>query len=200
MLTEAYKFRLYGRTKGRSKKNIDLEIYKKKLLTYKINEFNCNHTYILDIGTGYGESSIYLSSKHKKKIIIACEKYIDGNYNLIKIIEHKNISNIKIYPGNVNEMLQKKVKHKLFSHVFIFFPDPWHKKKHFKRRLVTNDFLKNIYKFLKSKGEIFIVTDSVSYKESIFETIFKLKDFYSWKNQYEFYLDMKDYYNLEKGR
>ena len=81
--------------------------------------------------------------------------------------------------------------------VWIFFPDPWPKKKHFKRRLINDDFLKKIYNFMNSKSRIYIVTDSVSYTYSIIKTIYKNKNLFEWVNQNLLYLCLKDYYYLE---
>ena len=61
MTTNKFKNRLFGRTRGRSKKKIDIKNYLSKLEKYKLPKFDKNINYILDIGTGYGETSIYLS-------------------------------------------------------------------------------------------------------------------------------------------
>ena len=61
MTADKYKNRLFGRTRGRSKKKIDLKNYFSLLKKYKIPTIDPNKNYILDIGTGYGETSIYLS-------------------------------------------------------------------------------------------------------------------------------------------
>jgi len=99
MVTTNFKNRLYGRTRGRSHKKINKEEYSKLLNKYKISKLKKNICYILDIGSGYGETSIYLSNKYPESKILACEKYIDGNINLCKQIHNINIDNIYIYPG-----------------------------------------------------------------------------------------------------
>jgi len=189
--------KLFGRTRGRSSKKTSLAQYLKIIKKYKIQEFNENSNYILDIGTGYGETSIYLSKKNKDKNIISCEKYIDGNLNLIKKIELENITNIKIHPGNVYEILNKLGNKKCFDSIWIFFPDPWPKKKHFKRRLITFNFLKKLHNYLKSRGKIYIVTDSPSYTKQILNSIYQASVFYNWTNQNEAHFILKDYFDFE---
>ncbi len=197
MNKDNYKNRLYGRTKGRSKKKININYYNELLSKFKFREFNQKKNYILDIGTGYGETTIYLSNKFLNKTVIACEKYINGNLNLFKEIKYRGIKNIELYPGNINDILQTSNKKKYFDMVWIFFPDPWPKKRHFKRRLVNEEFLKRIYHFMNLKSRIYIVTDSVSYTYSIIKDIYKAKNHYKWINQNLLYLSLKDYYNLE---
>ena len=197
MNIDSFKYRIYGRTRSRGKKNITKEKYLLKTEKYKIKRLYKNINYILDIGSGYGESTIFLSNNNKKNIIISCENYINGNLNLVNKIENYGISNIRIYPGNVNQLLDDLNKQIKLKKIYILFPDPWPKKKHIKRRLITNDFLKKLYIFLKQNGEIVIATDSFSYSKQIFKSIFNVKNLFNWKNQRNMYLGLNDYYNLE---
>ena len=196
MEDKRFKNRLFGRTRGRNKK-INIQNYKKLIDKYKLTNMSSKKNYILDIGTGYGETSIYLSNKYKKKSIISCEKYIDGNLNLINNIENNKIENIYIHPGNVHEILDKIEKKNYFDLVWIFFPDPWPKKKHHKRRLINKNFLSKVYFYIKENGKILIVTDSNSYSRSILKSIYESKKMYHWLNQNSLYLSIKNYYDLE---
>ena len=89
MLSNNYTNRLFGRTRGRSKKKINLKNYYEIVDKYKFEKFNKKFDYILDIGTGYGETSIFLAKQFSDKVVISCEKYINGNIILIKNIEKK---------------------------------------------------------------------------------------------------------------
>ena len=195
--SHGYKHKLFGRVRGRSNKEISLAQYFKIIQKYKFTEFKENSNYVLDIGTGYGESSIYLSKKNKDKNIISCEKYVDGNLNLIKKIKQENIININIHPGNVHEILDKLGDKKCFDLICLFFPDPWPKKKHYKRRLITFNFLKKIHKNLNSNGKIYIATDSQSYTKQILNSIYQASSLYNWANQNEAHFSFKDYFDFE---
>mgnify|MGYP001409087271 CR=1 FL=1 len=190
------KNRLFGRTRGRSKKKINLQIYYETVNKYKFKNFIDQSEYILDIGTGYGETSLFLSKQFPDKIIISCEKYIDGNIILLKNIDKNNINNILLHNGNVYDVLEITNK-KYFSLVWIFFPDPWPKNRHSKRRLITSDFLIKLHKFLKENSEIYIATDSTIYVRFILNSIFKCKDYFLWVNQSQINLTIKDYFDIE---
>ena len=95
------KYKIYGRTKGRKKKNYNLDqTFIKSVITKNIN-IKIKDNNILDIGSGSGENSIYQSMKFPNSKIIACETFFDGNINLCNEVFKKNIQNILIYNGNV---------------------------------------------------------------------------------------------------
>ena len=196
MFNSNYRNRLFGRTRGRSKKKINLKNYYETVEKFKFQNFNEKFDYILDIGTGYGETSVFLANKFIDKIVISCEKYIDGNINLLKNIEKNKIHNIRLYNGNVYDVLENTNK-KYFKLVWIFFPDPWPKNRHAKRRLITSDFLVKLHKNLKENSEIHIATDSRIYVRFILNSIFNCKDYYLWLNQSKMNLNIKDYFNIE---
>ena len=196
MLCSNYSNRLFGRTRGRSKKKINLENYYETVDKYKFQHFNEETEYILDVGTGYGETSIFLAKQFPDKVIISCEKYIDGNIILLKNIENNKIKNILLHNGNVYDVLESENK-KYFKLIWIFFPDPWPKNRHAKRRLVTSDFLLKLHKKMKENSELYIATDSVIYVRFILNSIYKCKDYFLWVNQFKINLGIKDYFDIE---
>ena len=196
MLNSSYTNRLFGRTRGRGKKKINLNNYYKAIEKYKFENFNEKSDYILDIGTGYGETSIFLAKQFLNAVVVSCEKYIDGNIILLKNIEKNKIKNIQLHNGNVFDVLEKSSK-KYFRLVWIFFPDPWPKNRHAKRRLITSDFLIKLHKTVKANSEIHIVTDSTIYVRFILNSIYNCKNYFNWLNQFEMNLHLKDYFDIE---
>ena len=196
MLSSNYSNRLFGRTRGRSKKKINLKNYYETVDKYKFQHFNEETEYILDVGTGYGETSIFLAKQYPDKVIISCEKYIDGNIILLKNIEKNKIKNILLHNGNVYDVLES-INKKYFKLIWIFFPDPWPKNRHAKRRLVTSEFLVKLHKNMKDNSKIYIATDSVIYLRFILNSIYKCKDYFHWVNQSEINLGIKDYFDIE---
>ena len=183
MTTPISKYKIYGRKKGRKKKNQNLhQTFIKSIITKDINIKKKDNN-ILDIGSGSGENSIYQSIKFSKSKIIACETYLNGNINLCHEIFKKKIYNILIYNGNVLELLDTIRKKNVFDTIWILFPDPWPKKRHFKRRLINNDFMKRLISMIKKDGNIHIVTDSQSYLRQILSSIYKFRNYFSWENQ-----------------
>ena len=120
MFSSNYTNRLFGRTRGRSKKKINFKNYYEKVNKYKFQNFNEKSEYILDVGTGYGETSIFLAKQFPDTTVISCEKYIDGNILLLKKIEINKINNIQLHVGNVYNVLEVTNK-KYFRLVWIFF-------------------------------------------------------------------------------
>ena len=154
-----YNYRLYGRSKGRGKNNsITSNANLIKLNTIDPLKYN-----IIDIGAGYGESTIEISKSNSSKLVIACEKYIDG----INKIAEKNflysLNNISIFHGNVHQLLDEYCSHNSISEIWILFPDPWPKNKHSKRRLINLHFFMKLKFFLNNNAIIHIASDSNVY-------------------------------------
>jgi len=171
-------YRLYGRTKGRKKNKNNDSFLKIKLINIDHKKYN-----ILDIGSGFGESTINIAKKNKKKIVISCEKYIDGLNNIFKKAQNGLLDNIYIYQGNVHQMLDEYCSKDSISEVWILFPDPWPKKKHFKRRLIDKFFFDKIKTYLKDGAAINIASDSKSYVLQILRIIHHVKADFLWVNQ-----------------
>ena len=183
MIEYSFKYRIYGRSKGRKRKNVNFDDYQKRLKSFSLNNLNEKLNNILDIGSGNGENTIYLAEKFKDAEIISCDKYYDGNTNLLNYIEKKQWNNVYIHNGNVNELLDRYEIKNYFNAVWILFPDPWPKKKHHKRRLLNISFLKKIHNYMKTGGNLYIATDSNSYLVSILLDIYTIKNFFIWENQ-----------------
>ena len=196
MLSKNYGNRLFGRTRGRSKKKFDLKKYHQSVAKYQFQNCDEKINYILDIGTGYGETSIFLANRFLVKVVISCEKYIDGNIILLKNIEKNKIKNIRLHNGNVYDILES-IHRKCFDLVWIFFPDPWPKNRHAKRRLITSNFLIKLHKVLKQSSEIHIATDSTIYVRFILNSFYNCNDYFLWLNQSEINLHIKDYFDIE---
>ena len=118
---------MYGRSKGRGKNNAITD----DAITIKVKKIDALKYNIIDIGPGYGESTLAISKTDSSKQIIACEKFIDG----INKIAEKNflhsLSNISIFHGNVHQFLDEYCPYNSISEIWILFPDPWPKKKAF---------------------------------------------------------------------
>ncbi|MBI28566.1 MAG: tRNA (guanine-N(7)-)-methyltransferase [Alphaproteobacteria bacterium MarineAlpha5_Bin11] len=167
----------FGRRRG--KKRLSIPKYKINLEKFSFN-LNTKEEIILDIGSGNGESTINLSTLNKNKIIIACEVYIDGNVSLINKIIKNDINNIRIYNKSCFLLLEK-LYDKSINEAWILYPDPWPKKKHNKRRIICNLFLKMLNSVLKDMGNVYVVTDNQDYFSHILYE-FKASSFFTWEN------------------
>ena len=170
----------YGRRLSRKTKkfsSLDLENYE-----FFFNEINfsdikkklvksCQNVN-LEIGFGKGENLIFQSQIKKKDIFLAIDPFISGGLKLKKKIEISKISNI--FFSNVTfcqffEILGN-VK---FKKIFILFPDPWPKKKHKKRRLINEEFVKKLDEITLKYSEILIATDDEDYSNQILNSFSK---------------------------
>ena len=179
MQNSNYKYRLFGRSKGRGKNN-KISDYAKKIEIKNLDPAKYN---VIDIGSGYGESVIDFARLNNKKNIIACEKYIDGINKIAENAKKESLSNIYTFHGNAHKFLDNHCSLKSISEVWILFPDPWPKKKHNKRRLVDINFFHKLKNFLKDSGTINIASDSKSYISEILKSIHEIKGDYIWINQ-----------------
>ena len=174
----------YGRRLSRKTRrfnSFDLESYE-----FFFNELNFNdikkklvkssQNVNLEIGFGKGENLIFQSQIKKKDIFLAIDPFISGGLKLKKKIEILKISNI--FFSNVTfSQFFKIVGGVNFKKIFILFPDPWPKKKHKKRRLINEEFVKNLNKITLKHSEILIATDDEDYSNQILKSFSKLNLF-----------------------
>ena len=174
-----YTYRMYGRSKGRGKTN---EITN-DAISIKVKKIDPLKYNIIDIGAGYGESTLAISKTDCVKQVIACEKFIDGINKIAEKRFSDSLNNISVFHGNVHQLLDEYCPHYSISEIWILFPDPWPKKKHFKRRLININFFKKIRYFLKKDAIIHIASDSKLYISDILLSIHQVKKEFKWINQ-----------------
>lgn len=122
---------------------------------------------ILEIGFGMGESTAQIASSNPDKDYLALEVHTPGVGSLLKQIEGMGLQNIRIIQHDAVEVLEKMIPDCSLSGVHIYFPDPWPKKRHHKRRLIQASFVSLICGKLESGGYIHAATDWEEYAEHI---------------------------------
>ncbi len=146
------------RKKGLDVKNINRQMN----FSNYIN--NCN---ILDIGFGDGES-IIKARKKANQIIYGIESYEVGVKKVLKYINEEKINDIYVYQGDAVEIIEV-FPERFFNYVNIFFPDPWPKRRHHKRRFISKYFLDRLKIKVKQKNEVQVTSDHINF---IFDTKF----------------------------
>lgn len=126
---------------------------------------------ILEIGFGMGESTAKIAQTLPDFDFLAAEVHTPGVGALLKLIEEGNLSNIRIIQHDVVDVLQNMVVDNGLDGVHIFFPDPWHKKRHHKRRLIQAEFVKLLCSKLKTGGYLHVATDWQEYAEWVLEVL-----------------------------
>jgi len=102
---------------------------------------------------------------------LGIEVYEAGVGRLINEANKNKLTNLKIIKDDAVEVLTNNILDNSISHFQLFFPDPWHKKKHHKRRIVQISFLDLLSKKLKNDGVVHIATDWENYAEHIMESL-----------------------------
>ncbi len=120
---------------------------------------------ILDIGFGNGDGLAEEALAYPGEGFIGVEVHTPGVGHLLQRCQSESINNIRIIEEDVIEILDQRVNDASLKRVQIFFPDPWPKKRHHKRRLVQHEFLDKIVPKLELHGQIHIATDWEPYAE-----------------------------------
>ena len=151
--------------------------------------FKNNKNCILDIGFGDGKLLTSLAKKFPELNFIGLEVYESGIGNILKQISSDNLTNIKICCSDAITFLNNYTENNSFYGITLFFPDPWPKKKHYKRRIINKNFVNLISRKISANGFIKVVTDWSNYSDNI-EEVFsandkfeKVGDIYIFKNR-----------------
>ena len=122
---------------------------------------------ILEIGFGMGESTADIALKHPENDYLAIEVHTPGVGNLLRLIDAQQIPNIRIIQHDAVEVLHAMLGTASLDGVHIFFPDPWHKTRHNKRRLIQAPFIALLANKLKPGAYIHVATDWQDYAEQV---------------------------------
>ena len=122
---------------------------------------------IMEIGFGMGEATAIIAKNHPNNGYIAVDVHPPGIGKLLARIVENELTNLKVIEEDVHVVLQHMIADESLDGIHLFFPDPWPKKKHNKRRIVNESFLSLIYPKIKKGGFIHIATDWVPYAVSI---------------------------------
>ena len=122
---------------------------------------------IVEIGFGMGDATAEIAKAHPENGYIAIEVHPPGIGKLLSLIEEHELTNVRIIEGDAIESLETMFSDHSINGFHLFFPDPWPKLKHNKRRIVNAEFLALIHRKLNTGGYINIATDWVPYAESI---------------------------------
>ncbi|MBY0577354.1 MAG: tRNA (guanosine(46)-N7)-methyltransferase TrmB [Gallionellaceae bacterium] len=122
---------------------------------------------ILEIGFGMGDSTATIAQAHPENDYLALEVHTPGVGNLLKLIDAQQIANLRIMQHDAVEVLRDMVPDNALDGVHIFFPDPWHKARHNKRRLIQTPFIAQLVRKIKPGGYIHVATDWQDYAEQV---------------------------------
>jgi tRNA (guanine-N7-)-methyltransferase len=122
---------------------------------------------ILEIGFGMGETTAAIAEAHPENDYLAIEVHTPGVGSLLKLIGERDLSNIRVIQHDAVEVLQHMIPDGSLDGVHIFFPDPWHKARHKKRRLIQGPLVVLLAQKLKPGAYIHVATDWQDYAEQV---------------------------------
>jgi len=150
---------------------------------------------VLEIGFGMGDATAKIAQTLPDHDFLAVEVHAPGVGALLKLIEEDDIDNIRIIQHDAVEVLNNMLADASLDGVHIFFPDPWHKKRHNKRRLIQAEFVKLLCSKLKVGAYLHVATDWEEYAEWVLEV---LQAEPQLKNTAETYAEKPSYRPLTK--
>jgi len=129
--------------------------------------FGRNAPLFIEIGFGNGESLASMAAANPDKDYIGIEVHRPGVGHLLLLLNQQSLTNVRIYCHDAIEIMEHKIADNSLSGVHLFFPDPWPKKKHHKRRIVRPDFIDLLIRKLKPEGYFHAATDWENYAEAM---------------------------------
>ena len=127
---------------------------------------------ILDIGFGMGHSLAWQAERYPQYHFLGVEVFLPGAARLATLLKEKNLSNVHIVVGDVVLLLKERLPSHCLAGVQLFFPDPWTKKRHHKRRLMQADFLTLLLRHLQKGAFLHFASDWENYCQSV-QDLFK---------------------------
>lgn len=139
--------------------------------------FGNDHPVIMEIGFGNGAATWRMASERPDENFLGVEVHRPGVGHLLLKIEEHGLENVRIACEDAVELLRRRVTDHSLDGVRIYFPDPWHKKRHHKRRLVQKPFVELLARRMKAGGILHIATDWAPYAEQMVEVLGASPDF-----------------------
>ena len=121
----------------------------------------------LEIGFGVGEVIGSLAESHPHIDYVGIEVHRPGVGRLLLRAEQSKLSNLRVICHDAVEVLEGAIQDETFDEILVFFPDPWHKKRHHKRRLIDPDFCRSLAAKLRPGGILRLATDWQDYAEQM---------------------------------
>ena len=141
------------------------------------NFFERNAPKVLEIGFGNGASLVQMAATHSEYDYLGVEVHRPGVGALLLMVEEQNLTNVRVVCDDAVEVLKHRIEDDSLDRVQLFFPDPWHKKRHHKRRIVQPDFVSLIAQKLKCGGVFHLATDWENYAHHMVEIMNSATDF-----------------------
>lgn len=125
----------------------------------------------LEIGFGMGRSLVEMAEAAPEQDFIGVEVHLPGVGALLKEVDERGLENVRVYSIDANDVIDLCLPDASLDRVMVFFPDPWPKKKHHKRRLIQHEFVQRLRHKLRVGGILHLATDWENYAEHMLEVM-----------------------------
>ena len=126
---------------------------------------------VLDVGFGNGDSLISIAQQRRDVNFIGVEVYRPGIGNVLRQLNEQRIDNVRIVNTDIFELLRINIVNDSLQGILVWFPDPWPKKRHHKRRLVRQEFLQQVIRVIKPDGILHLASDWQPYVDAMIEEV-----------------------------
>jgi len=150
--------------------------FSEQLLSFE-QLFGNTHEVFVEIGFGNGESLLQQAKNQPQYNFIGIEVHGPGVGHLIHLAHQDKVHNIKVIRHDAVDVLQHQIADNSLKQVQLFFPDPWHKKKHHKRRIIKPEFITQLHRKLKDGSLFHMATDWQHYAEHMLKQMDAAKEF-----------------------
>jgi len=161
-----------GRTTPAQKRALD-ELYPKYGIPFSTAKLESARPLVLEIGSGMGETTVAIAKAHPEADFVAVEVHAPGVGSLLNAIEREKLTNLRVIRHDAVEVLEQMVADASLAAIHLFFPDPWPKKRHHKRRLVQPPLATLMARKLAPGGILHAATDWPDYAEQMGEVFSK---------------------------
>jgi len=150
---------------------------------------------ILEIGCGMGETTVAIAAAHPQQDYLGIEVHAPGVGSLLRQIEDRALTNLRVIQHDAVEVVAAMIPPASLAGIHVFFPDPWPKKRHHKRRLLQVDFARTLAARLAPGGYLHVATDWEEYAQWILDVLAAVPGI---ENTAERYAPRPDYRPLTK--
>jgi len=140
----------------------------------------------LEIGFGNGEALAAMALTHPQNNYLGIEVHRPGVGVLLRRLDAECIPNVRVACTDAREVLEQRIPDASLNAVYVFFPDPWHKQRHHKRRLVQPEFIALLHRKLKPGGTLHIATDWEDYAQQMLAQLSATEGFENTAGQGEY--------------
>jgi len=152
---------------------------------------------VFEIGFGNGSSLAEMAANQPDTNFIGVEVHRPGVGHLLKLIEEQGLTNLRVACTDAVELLKDRIADNSLDRLQLFFPDPWHKKRHHKRRIIQPAFVSLLSDKIKSGGYLHMATDWQHYAEQMLDDLSQNDDFINCSGSSD-YIPRPDYRPLTK--